>query len=78
MANSKVRPSVQQFEGYYTAQGAAKKIGVTVSTIQVQVWRGTIKGIKVGGAWLISEEEVLRYRTENKGNVGRPPKATRG
>lgn len=72
MAKSK---AAEQIAGYYTARGAAQRIGITANTVQVQLWRGTIKGIKVGGAWLIHEDEVKRYRAENKGNVGRPSKA---
>lgn len=71
----KSRSNLTKIDGYYTARGAAEKIGVSEGTVQVQLWRGAIKGVKVGGTWLIAEAEVKRYRTENKGNVGRPSKA---
>jgi excisionase family DNA binding protein len=72
---AKTKGTTNKISGYYTARGAAEKIGVTEATVQVQLWRGVITGVKVGGAWLIHEDEVKRYRAENKGNVGRPPKA---
>lgn len=66
-----------EIAGYFTAQKAARTIGISVSTVQIQLWRGILKGIKVGGAWFIHEDEVKRYRAENKGNVGRPSKSAK-
>lgn len=43
---------------------AADLLGVDHSTLRAQVHRGRLNAFKVGRDWLVTEEEVERYRRE--------------
>lgn len=51
---------------------AADLLGVDHSTLRAQVHRGRLHAFKVGRDWLVTEEEVERYRREVQG-----PRATK-
>lgn len=43
---------------------AAELLGVSHATLRAQVHRGRLRAIKVGRDWLVTREEVERYRAE--------------
>lgn len=51
---------------------AADLLGVDHSTLRAQVHRGRLRAFKVGRDWLVTEEEIERYRREVQA-----PRATR-
>lgn len=63
-----------------TLADAAEKLGLSLSTVQHQAKAGRLHAEKYGRAWLVTIDEVERYRTENLGQVGRPsmPKSRSG
>ncbi|HZK67536.1 MAG TPA: helix-turn-helix domain-containing protein [Chloroflexota bacterium] len=46
--------------GLLTTGQAAKRLGVSVTTVKEWVKRGTLKGADTGTRWLVSEESVER------------------
>lgn len=55
---------------------AALELGLDPSTLRRQVALGRLVAEKIGGGrdWYVAGEEVERYRRENLGRAGRPPK----
>lgn len=51
---------------------AADLLGVDHSTLRAQIHRGRLRALKVGRDWLVTAEEIERYRREVQG-----PRATR-
>ncbi len=51
-----------------------KRIEVSASTLRKSAEAGTLAATKMGKTWLVTVEEVDRYRRENKGKPGRKPK----
>lgn len=51
---------------------AAAELGVSPGTLRTQVRRDRLRARRVGGTWITTREEVLRYRTEDLGRHGRP------
>lgn len=49
-----------------TIKEAAELLGLSSTTIRVQIHNGKIKAKKVGRDWWITPKEVERYREENK------------
>lgn len=43
---------------------AADLLGVRHSTLRAQVHRGRLRALKVGRDWLVTDEEITRYRLE--------------
>lgn len=43
---------------------AAELLGVSHATLRAQVHRGRLRAFKVGRDWLVTEEEIDRYRIE--------------
>ena len=46
---------------------AAEILGVDHSTLRAQVHRGRLRAFKVGRDWLVTDEEIDRYRREVQG-----------
>ncbi|MEW5705148.1 MAG: helix-turn-helix domain-containing protein [Pseudomonadota bacterium] len=42
-------------------------LGVSHATLRAQVHRGRLRAFKVGRDWLVTDEEVERYRREVQG-----------
>lgn len=58
-----------------TVSQAAVEIGCSSANLRAAIERGALKATKYGPrAWMIERAEVERYKSENKGNVGRPKK----
>jgi excisionase family DNA binding protein len=45
---------------------ASRELGVAHDTLRAQVHRGKLAATKIGRDWLVSREEVDRYRRESK------------
>lgn len=44
---------------------AAQMLGVTAATLRQQIANGRLHASKIGPMWIITEEEVRRYRHES-------------
>ena len=55
-----------------TLAQAAAALGLATVTLRVQQRRGKLTAAKVGSVWLVTKDEVERYRRENLGK-GTPP-----
>lgn len=55
-----------------TLAQAAAELGVTAATLRQQVANGRFAATKLGPIWVTTDDEVTRYASEQKGNVGRP------
>jgi excisionase family DNA binding protein len=60
-----------------TLNEAAAELGIQQATLRQQIANGKLKARKVGRDWLITPGEVARYRREQLGRRGRPPRAER-
>jgi excisionase family DNA binding protein len=54
-----------------TLQEAAERLGVSPSTLRVQLWKGKLRGTKRGRDWWITPAEVERYAAESGRKVRR-------
>jgi excisionase family DNA binding protein len=54
-----------------TLTEAADRLGVSPSTLRVQLWKGKLRGTKRGRDWWITPAEVARYAAESGRKVGR-------
>jgi excisionase family DNA binding protein len=52
--------------GYMTTQEAAKRLGITDSTVRAQIGKGKLSATMFGPIWLIAITEVERYARENQ------------
>lgn len=50
-----------------TLAQAAVRLGLSPSTLRVQVKRGKLRARLVGKTWTVTEREVERYRAESLG-----------
>jgi excisionase family DNA binding protein len=48
-----------------TLTEAAERLGVSPSTLRVQLWKGKLRGTKRGRDWWITPAEVDRYAAES-------------
>jgi excisionase family DNA binding protein len=55
-----------------TLAQAAKSLGLATVTLRVQTQRGKLRAVKAGSLWLVTKQEVERYRSEHLGR-GTPP-----
>lgn len=55
-----------------TITEAADELGIRADSLRQAVLRGAVKAMRAGGIWLLSREEVEKYRRERKPNRGRP------
>jgi excisionase family DNA binding protein len=53
--------------GVMTLAQAAESLGLATVTLRVQIQRAKLNGTKVGSLWLVTADEVERYRRENLG-----------
>lgn len=49
-----------------TSIEAAARLGITDATIRAQKGKGKLHGVKHGGIWIFTAEEVERYARENQ------------
>lgn len=49
-----------------TLARAAQALGISASTLRVQVHRGKLRAEKYGRDWLVEETEVERYRIDSR------------
>lgn len=52
---------------------AAAKLGLSPGTLRNQALSGKLRAFKVGRDWLVTDEELERYRGESLGKPGRRP-----
>ncbi len=55
-----------------TLTQAAASLGLATVTLRVQIQRAKLKAVKTGSVWLVTKQEVERYRSEHLGR-GTPP-----
>lgn len=49
-----------------TLAEAAARLGLSPTTLRVQIHKGKLKGRLVGNTWTVTEREVERYRADSK------------
>jgi excisionase family DNA binding protein len=52
----------------YTLKEVAKKSGYCVTTINRKIRYGTLKALKVGGRWKVSEQDLQKFLKKKKIN----------
>ena len=57
-----------------TLKEAAERLGVHHAALRNQARKGVLRAFKMGRDWLVTEEEVERYRREHLGKRGRRKK----
>ena len=57
-------------EGVLTLTEAAQELGLKAATLRSQIRYGAIKAMKVGPVWVMTQEEVARYRADHRGRYG--------
>ncbi len=67
-----VRRSATVFVMLLTLAQAAERLGLGAATLRHQVHNGRLAATLYGKTWLVTEEEVERYRRESLGKPGRP------
>jgi excisionase family DNA binding protein len=55
-----------------TLSEAAARLGLAASTLRHQVQAGRLRATPVGKTYVITEDEIARYRAEHLGKIGRP------
>jgi excisionase family DNA binding protein len=58
-------------KSYITLAEAAKRLGLSTSTLLTQVKRGRFKAERISTFYIVTEREVERYRAESLGKPGR-------
>lgn len=53
---------------------AAEEFGIARRTLSKAAADGLLKARKTAGAWIVMRTEVIRYISESKPKMGRPPK----
>ncbi len=61
-------------EEVLTLKQAAVRLGLSPTTLRLQVYRGSLKATRIGTTYAVTASEVERYRREHKGKVGPKPK----
>ena len=49
-----------------TLEEAAESLGLSSTTLRVQIRNGNLRGKKVGPVWVLTPKEVERYRRESR------------
>jgi excisionase family DNA binding protein len=50
---------------------AAKRLGLSHSTLRWQIHNGALEAMKIGHIWVVTEQEVERYRSHSlRGSTG--------
>ena len=61
----------------FTLTEAARELGLkSADGLRTQVHRGRLQASLVGKTWVITRDELERYRERSIGQAGRPPKAS--
>jgi len=55
-----------------TLAQAAAILGRSPDTLRRQVHNGRLRATLIGKTWVVTEEELERYRAESLGHLGRP------
>jgi excisionase family DNA binding protein len=58
----------------FTLVQAAERLGLSAETLRNQVKKGKLTAMIYGKTYVVTEEEIERYRREHMGPVGRPRK----
>ena len=61
------------FEGILTLADAAALLGLSATTLRMQVRTGKLRAQLFGKTWLTTRAEVARYREQSLGQPGRRP-----
>ena len=61
----------------YTLEEAAAELGLSVYGARRAADRGRLVTEKLGNLRVVTKPEIERYRRDNLGNVGQPPKPKR-
>jgi hypothetical protein len=56
---------------YVSLNDASRELGVDPATLRNQIHNRRLRGFKIGRNWVITSDEMERYRRENMGTVGR-------
>jgi excisionase family DNA binding protein len=59
-----------------TLTQAAEQLGVTSSNLRQALARGRLHAERIGPIWVVSQDEVDRYRRDSLGQAGWPRKKT--
>jgi len=54
----------------YSLTEIEKRLGISHRTLQYYVKEGHIKGVKIGGRWKVTHEELQRVLREGTGSTG--------
>ncbi|MCI0453626.1 MAG: helix-turn-helix domain-containing protein [Candidatus Dadabacteria bacterium] len=61
----------------YNLKELSKKLDVTGSTLRAYIRQGKIKGRKVAGKWLVSDEALRQYFNKRESNYEKKRKGRR-
>ncbi len=61
-------------QGYLTVSQAAKRAGISEKRIREHIYKESLKAEKVGGIWIISEENFASFMLLDR-SPGRRPKS---
>lgn len=58
--------------GVYTLEQAGNILSLSPSTLRGQVGKGRLNGTMFGKTWVVTKDEIARYRMQSLGRIGRP------
>ena len=61
-------------KGYLTVAQAAERVGISQKRIREHIYMGNLKAEKVGGIWMIAEEDFATFMQRDR-TPGRRPKS---
>jgi len=64
-----------RYSRHVTLREAAERLGVSPDNLRGAIARGSLRAVKHGRDWWVTEAEVQRYASENLGQLGRRPGA---
>ena len=56
---------------YYSTADTAELLGLSVRTVRDQVRKGSLRAVSTQAGYLIASTEIIRYRAQSLGRVGR-------
>lgn len=72
MSRKTLKAPANALQEIMTLAQAATSLGLATVTLRVQTQRGKLRAVKTGSVWLVTKQEVERYRSEHLGR-GTPP-----
>lgn len=72
MSKKTLKAPANALQDIMTLAQAAAFLGLATVTLRVQTQRGKLRAVKTGSVWLVTKQEVERYRSEHLGR-GTPP-----